>query len=112
MIKIKLSREIFMSPEPEKAWWVKGPSIKENPVGLRSRYRHKDALRTMPRYRVVRNQVAAAIIHIESYLTILGLIEQKLANPNVILERLIEIRCVYLEFQRLFYSGSTNRPRS
>ncbi len=65
-------------------------------------------LRTMPRYRVVRNRVAAAIIHIESYLTILGLIEQELANPNITLERLVEIRRAHLEFQRLFYSGRTN----
>ena len=63
----------------------------------------------MPRYRVVRNQIATAIIHIESYLTILGLIEQKLANPNITLERLVELRRAHLEFQRLFYSGNTNR---
>ena len=41
---------------------------------------------TIPRYWIVRNQVAAAIIHIESYITILYLIEQKLANPNLTLE--------------------------
>ena len=66
----------------------------------------------MPRYRVVRNWVAAAIIHIESYLTILGLIKQELANLDIILERLVEIRRTHLEFQQLFYSGSTNGPRS
>ncbi len=66
----------------------------------------------MPRYRVVRNWVAAAIIHIESYLTILGLIKQELANLDIILERLVEIRCAHLEFQQLFYSGSINGPRS
>ncbi len=65
----------------------------------------------MPRYRVVRNRVAAAIIHIESYLTILGLIEQELANSDITLERLVEIRRAHLKFQRLFYSGSTNGPR-
>ncbi len=53
----------------------------------------------MPRYRVVKNQVVAAIIHIESYLTILGLIEQELANPDITLERLVEIRRAHLEFQ-------------
>ena len=52
----------------------------------------------MPRYRVVRNWVAAAIIHIESYLTILELIEQKLANPDITLECLVEIRRAHLEF--------------
>ncbi len=67
-------------------------------------------LRIMPRYRVVRNRVAAAIIHIESYLTILGLIEQELANPDITLERLVEIRRAHLEFQRLFYSRRTNGP--
>ena len=65
----------------------------------------------MPRYRVVRNRVTAAIIHIESYLTILGLIEQELANLDITLERLVEIRCAHLKFQRLFYSGSTNGSR-
>jgi len=65
----------------------------------------------MLRYRVVRNRIAAAIIYIESYLKILGLIEQELANPNIILERLVEIRCAHLEFQRLFYSESTNESR-
>ena len=65
----------------------------------------------MPRYRVTRNRVAAAIIHIESYQTILGLIEQELAKPEITLERLVEIRRTHLEFQRLFYSGSTNGPR-
>ena len=39
----------------------------------------------MPRYQVARNRVAAAITHIESYLTILGLIEQELANPGITL---------------------------
>ena len=65
----------------------------------------------MPRYQVVRNRIATAIVHIESYLIILGLIEQELANPDITLERLIEIRHAHLEFQRLFYSRSTNRPR-
>jgi len=55
--------------------------------------------------------VAATIIHIESYLTILGLIEQELVNPDIILERLVELRRAHLEFQRLFYSGSTNGSR-
>ena len=53
----------------------------------------------MPRYRVTRNRVAAAIIYIESYLTILGLIEQELANLDIMLERLVEIRRAHLEFQ-------------
>ena len=53
----------------------------------------------MQRYRVIRNRVAAAIVHIESYLTILGLIEQELANPDITLECLVKIRHAYLEFQ-------------
>ena len=52
----------------------------------------------MPRYRVARNQIAIAIIHIESYLTILGLIEQELANPGIILEWIIQLRRAHLEF--------------
>ncbi len=62
----------------------------------------------MPRYQVTRNQIAATIIHIESYLTILGLIEQELTNPDIILERLIQLRRAHLEFQRLFFNESTN----
>jgi len=42
--------------------------------------------------------VATAIIHIESYLTILELIEQELARPDITLERLVEIRRAHLEF--------------
>jgi len=52
----------------------------------------------MPRYQVIRNQVVAAIIHIESYLMILRLIEQELANPDITLEHLVELRRVHLEF--------------
>ena len=42
--------------------------------------------------------MAAAIIHIESYLMILGLIEQELANPDITLERLVQLRHAHLEF--------------
>ena len=52
----------------------------------------------MLRYRVAENRIAIAIIYIESYLTILGLIEQELANLNVTLERLVEIRHAHLKF--------------
>ena len=52
----------------------------------------------MPRYQVARNQVAAAIIHIESYLTILRLIEQELAKPDITLEHLVELKHAHLEF--------------
>ncbi len=40
----------------------------------------------MPRYQVAENKVAIAIIHVESYLTILELIEWELTNPDLILE--------------------------
>ncbi len=52
----------------------------------------------MPRYWVIRNLVAAAIIHIESYLMILGLIEQELANPDITLEQLVQLKRTHLEF--------------
>ncbi len=65
----------------------------------------------MPRYRVIRNRIAAAIIHIKSYLTVLGLIEQELAKLDITLECLVEIRRTHLKFQRLFYSESINGPR-
>jgi len=66
-------------------------------------------LHTILRYRVIKNQIAAAIIHIESYLMILRLIEQELANSDITLECLVELRRAHLEFQQLFYSESTNR---
>ena len=66
----------------------------------------------MPRYRVTRNRIAAAIIHIESYLTILGLIERALTNTNLTLEELVQLRRAHLEFQRLFYSGRTDGSRT
>ena len=53
----------------------------------------------MPRYQVVRNRIVTAIIYIESYLTILELIEQELEDPNITLERLVQLRRAYLEFQ-------------
>jgi len=37
----------------------------------------------MPRYRVVRNRVAMAIIHVNTYFMILGLIEKELQNPDL-----------------------------
>jgi len=78
-------------------------------VGQKSHYRYKGVLRKMLRYRVIRNQIVTTIIHIESYLTILGLIEQELANSDITLERLIQLKRAHLEFQRLFYSGNSNR---
>ncbi len=81
-------------------------------MGQKSHYRYKGVLRKMLRYRVIRNQIVTTIIHIESYLTILGLIEQELANSDITLERLIQLKRAHLEFQRLFYSGNTNRSSS
>ncbi len=64
----------------------------------------------MPRYRVARNRLATAVIHVNTYLTILGLIERELQNPNLGSDERIRLRSAHLEFQRLFYGGRSNRP--
>jgi len=62
----------------------------------------------MPRYRVTRNRLAIAVIHINTYLTILGLIERELQRPNLESNERIRLRSAHLEFQRLFYAGRSN----
>ena len=64
----------------------------------------------MPRYRVARNRLAIAVIHINTYLTILGLIERELQNPSLDNNERIRLRSAHLEFQRLFYGGRSNGP--
>ncbi len=58
----------------------------------------------MSRYRVVGRRVANAIIHINFYYTILYLIKQELANPELGFEKKVQIELAHIEFQRLFYS--------
>ncbi len=67
-------------------------------------------IRKMPRYRVVRNRLATAVIHVNTYLTILGIIERELQRPNLKSNEKIRLRSAYLEFQRLFYVGRSNGP--
>ncbi len=64
----------------------------------------------MPRYRVARNRLATAVIHVNTYLTILGLIERELQNPNLENNERIRLKSAHLEFQRLFYGGRSNGP--
>ena len=64
----------------------------------------------MPRYRVTRNRLATAVIHVNTYLTILGLIERELQCPDLDNNERIRLRAAHLEFQQLFYAGRSNRP--
>ena len=63
----------------------------------------------MPRYKVVGRRVANAIIHVNSYYTILRLIERELANPELSFEERVQIGLAYIKFQRFFYSRRSNR---
>ena len=65
----------------------------------------------MPRYRVARNRLAIAVIHVNTYLTILGLIERELQRPDLNSNERIKLKSAYLEFQRLFYAGRNNEPQ-
>ncbi len=58
----------------------------------------------MPRYKVAEKKIANAIIYVNSYYTILRLIERELANPELSLEERVQIGLAYIEFQKLFYS--------
>ena len=64
----------------------------------------------MSRYQVVRNRLATAIIHVNIYLTILGLIERELQRSDFDNNKRVRLRIAYLEFQRLFYAGRSNGP--
>ncbi len=63
----------------------------------------------MPRYQVARNRLATVVIHVNTYLTILGLIERELQHPDLDSNKRIRLRSAHLEFQRLFYAGRSNR---
>ncbi len=52
----------------------------------------------MPRYRVARNRLAIAIIHIDTYLMILGLIERELQCSDIDNNERVRLRVVYIEF--------------
>src|SRR6266511_5044900 len=73
-------------------------------------WHHYFYVKEMPRYRVARNRLATAVIHVNTYLTILGLIERELQNPDLDSNERIRLRSAYLEFQRLFYAGRSNGP--
>ncbi len=64
----------------------------------------------MPRYRVVRNRLATAVIHVNTYLMILGLIKRKLQHLDLNSNERIRLRSAHLEFQRLFYASRSNGP--
>ncbi len=62
----------------------------------------------MPRYRIARNRIAIVIIHVNTYLIILELIEWELQCSDLDYNERIRLRLVYLEFQWFFYAGITN----
>jgi len=62
----------------------------------------------MPRYQVARNRLVTAVIHVNTYLTILGLIERELQCPDLDNNERIRLRAIHLEFQWLFYAGRNN----
>ena len=64
----------------------------------------------MPRYRVARNRLTIAVIYINTYLTILELIERELQRPDLDNNERTRLRSAHLEFQRLFYAGRSNGP--
>ena len=52
----------------------------------------------MPRYRIAGRRVANAIIYVNFYYTILRLIEQELANPELSIEERVQIGLAHIEF--------------
>ena len=52
----------------------------------------------MLRYRIARRRVANAIIYVNSYYTILRLIEWELANPELSFEERVQIGLAHIEF--------------
>ncbi len=52
----------------------------------------------MPRYRVARDRLAIAVIHVNTYLTILELIERELQCPDLNSNERIRLRAAHLEF--------------
>ena len=62
----------------------------------------------MPRYRIAENRVAIAIIYVNTYLMILGLIKRELQLSNFNNNKRIRLRLAHIEFQWLFYAGITN----
>ncbi len=52
----------------------------------------------MHRYQVAGNRVAIAIIYIDTYLMILGLIERELQWPNIDNNERIRLRLAHIEF--------------
>ncbi len=55
-------------------------------------------LHKMSRYWVTENRVTTAIIHINAYLMILGLIERELQHPDLENNKRIRLRLAYIEF--------------
>ena len=53
----------------------------------------------MPRYQVARNRLATVVIHVNTYLTILGLIERELQRLELDSNERIRLRIAHLEFQ-------------
>jgi len=52
----------------------------------------------MPKYQVIENRLAIAIIHIDAYLMILRLIEKELQRLDIDNNERIKLRLAYIEF--------------
>ncbi len=52
----------------------------------------------MPRYQIIENRLATAIIHIDAYLMILGLIERELQCSDLNNNERIRLRLIHIEF--------------
>jgi len=57
----------------------------------------------------VENWVTIAIIYVDAYLIILGLIKRALQYSDFDNNKRIRLRLAYIKFQQLFYIGSNNR---
>ncbi len=99
-IRMKAGKQ---GPNPEKKNY-------ENKGALKLQDDVRTLIRKMPKYRVARNRLATAVIHVDTYLTILGLIERELQRPDLDNNERIRLRSAHLEFQRLFYAGRNNGP--
>ncbi len=55
------------------------------------------------------NWVTIAIIYVDAYLIILGLIKRELQYSDFDNNKRIRLRLAYIKFQQLFYIGSNNR---
>ena len=88
-IRMKAGKQ---GPNPEKKNY-------ENKGALKLQDDVRTLIRKMPKYRVARNRLATAVIHVNTYLTILGLIKRELQRSDLDNNERIRLRSTHLEFQ-------------